>query len=94
MADRMTELTLGPPSGLVRDLTGPKVCSMADLIGGYLKLRSKRRLMVPVRIPGKVGRAYRAGGNLTLEGADVGRRTWEDFLSERLSPAARNLRSA
>jgi hypothetical protein len=38
---------------------------------------------MPVRIPGKAARAIRAGAILPLEPA-VGRRTWEDFLAERL----------
>ncbi|NUP18420.1 MAG: NAD-dependent epimerase/dehydratase family protein, partial [Streptomyces sp.] len=38
----------------------------------------------PVRIPGKAGKAYRAGANLTLEGAETGERTWEEFLAERV----------
>lgn len=44
--------------------------------------------MLPVRIPGKAGRAYRAGDNLALDGADHGARTWEDFLAERLGREA------
>jgi hypothetical protein len=78
------ELTLDKPAGLVPDLAGPKGYEMADLIRGYLRARGKRRLMLPVRMPGKAGRAYRAGENLSLERADVGKRTWEDFLTERL----------
>jgi uncharacterized protein YbjT (DUF2867 family) len=84
VAARLVELTLGKPAGLVPDLAGPKVYGMADLSRGYLRARGKRRLMMPVRMPGKAGRAYRAGENLSLEGAAVGERTWEDFLAERL----------
>ena len=84
VAARLVELTLGEPAGLVPDLAGPKVYGMADLIRGYLRARGKRRLMMPVRMPGKAGRAYRAGENLSLEGTAVGKRTWEDFLAERL----------
>jgi uncharacterized protein YbjT (DUF2867 family) len=84
VAARLVELTLDKPAGLVPDLAGPKVYEMADLLRGYLRTRGKRRLMMPVRIPGKAGRAYRAGENLSLEGAAVGKRTWEDFLAERV----------
>jgi uncharacterized protein YbjT (DUF2867 family) len=80
VAARLVELTLGKPAGLVPDLVGPKVYGMADLIRGYLRARGKRRLMMPVPLPGKAGRAYRAGENLSLEGAAVGQRTWEEFL--------------
>ena len=84
VAARLVELTLDKPAGLVPDLAGPRVYEMADLIRGYLRARGKRRLMLPVRMPGRAGRAYLAGQNLSLEGADVGKRTWEDFLIERL----------
>ncbi|MFF4406037.1 SDR family oxidoreductase [Streptomyces sp. NPDC001262] len=86
VASRLAELTLGRPAGLVPDLAGPKVYELGDLSRGYLQARGKHRLTLPVRVPGKVGRAYRAGENLTLEGASVGRRTWEDFLAERSAP--------
>jgi uncharacterized protein YbjT (DUF2867 family) len=81
VAARLVELALGKPAGLVPDLAGPKVYGMADLICGYLRARGKRRLMMPVRMPGKAGRAYRAGEYLSLQGAAVGERTWEDFLA-------------
>ncbi|MFD3917561.1 SDR family oxidoreductase [Streptomyces sp. NPDC058595] len=87
VADRLVELTLGEPAGRVADLAGPKVYGLGELCGGYLRARGKRRPTVPHRIPGKVGRAYRAGENLTLDGADLGRRTWEDFLAERVGGA-------
>jgi uncharacterized protein YbjT (DUF2867 family) len=82
VAARLVALALGEPAGLVRDLAGPKVYPMADLIRGYLRAMGKRRPLLPVRLPGKVGRAYREGENLSLEGT-VGQRTWEDFLAAR-----------
>ncbi|MEU1816405.1 NAD(P)H-binding protein [Streptomyces roseifaciens] len=87
VAARLVELVLGEPAGRVPDLTGPKLYGLAELAQGYLKARGKSRPKLPVRMPGKVGRAYRAGENLTLEGATVGERTWEDFLAERLGAA-------
>ncbi|UXY21058.1 NAD(P)H-binding protein [Streptomyces cynarae] len=83
VAARLVELTLGGPAGLVPDLTGPAVYDLADLLRTYLTARGKHRPMLPVRMPGKAGRAYRSGANLTLEGADKGTRTWEEFLAER-----------
>ena len=61
--------------------------TVPDLLRGYLRARRKRRLMVPVPIPGKAARAVRAGANLAPERA-VGRRTWEDFLAERVPSEA------
>ncbi|UOB10606.1 SDR family oxidoreductase [Streptomyces sp. HP-A2021] len=84
VAARLAELTLGAPSGLVPDLTGPHLYDLAALARPYLRRSGRRRPMLPVRIPGKAGRAYRAGANLTLEGAEEGKRTWEEFLAEKL----------
>jgi uncharacterized protein YbjT (DUF2867 family) len=93
VATRLVELTLGHPAGRVPDLAGPEVYGLGDLVGGYLQARGKRRAMMPVRMPGKAGRAYRAGLNLSLEGIDVGSRSWEEFLAERLA-GARDIRTA
>ncbi|TDC93352.1 NAD(P)H-binding protein [Actinomadura sp. 7K507] len=86
VAARIAGLALGEPSQRVPDLAGPKVYGLDELVRGYLEARGKRRPAMPVRIPGKTGRAYRAGDNLTLD-ADHGTRTWEDFLDERLGQA-------
>ncbi|WP_327719070.1 SDR family oxidoreductase [Streptomyces sp. NBC_00490] len=85
VAARLVELTLGEPQGLVPDIAGPKTYDIAELARPYLELRGKRtRLRMPVRIPGKAGKAYRAGANLTLRGAETGKRTWEEFLAGRV----------
>jgi uncharacterized protein YbjT (DUF2867 family) len=84
VAARLVELVLGEPAGLVPDIAGPKVYGLADLVGDYRESRGKRpRPKLPVRIPGKAGKAYRAGENLTLTGATVGQRTWEEFLTQQ-----------
>ncbi|MFI1104988.1 SDR family oxidoreductase [Streptomyces melanogenes] len=85
VAARLVELTLGGPQGLVADLAGPKVYGMGEVNRTYLQARGKHRLMMPVRVPGKAGKAYRAGVNLSLDHALVGTRTWEDFLAERVA---------
>jgi uncharacterized protein YbjT (DUF2867 family) len=84
VADRLVELALGTPSGLVPDLGGPRVYEMAELIGTYLHARGKHRLVVPIWTPGKAARVFRAGANLAPERA-VGGGTWEEALAERVS---------
>ncbi|MFE7415995.1 SDR family oxidoreductase [Rhodococcus sp. NPDC057529] len=80
VAARLVELTLGAPVGLVPDLPGPTVYGMGELARSYLQATGRHRLTMPVRMPGKAGRAYRDGVNLSLE-ATTGKRTWEDFLA-------------
>jgi uncharacterized protein YbjT (DUF2867 family) len=83
VATRLVELSLGKPSGLVPDIAGPRVYGVTELLRSYLRTSHRRRLIMPVRLPGKAARAFRAGANLAPEQA-IGHRTWEDFLAERL----------
>jgi uncharacterized protein YbjT (DUF2867 family) len=83
VATRLVELALGTPAGLVPDIAGPRVYGMPAMLREYLQATRKHRPMVPVRIPGKAARAFRAGANLAPDRA-VGRRTWEGFLAERV----------
>jgi uncharacterized protein YbjT (DUF2867 family) len=83
VAARLVELALSDPAGLVPDMAGPRAYEMAELLRGYLRASRKHRPLVPVRLPGKAARAVRAGANLAPDRA-VGRRTWEEFLEERV----------
>jgi uncharacterized protein YbjT (DUF2867 family) len=84
VADRLVELALAPPAGLVDDMGGPRTYPLAELIRGYLRAVHKHRAIVRVRPPGGAARALRDGANLAPDRA-VGRRTWEDFLAERVA---------
>jgi uncharacterized protein YbjT (DUF2867 family) len=88
VAARLVELALGAPAGLVPDMAGPRVYEMAALLRGYLRARRKHRPILPVWLPGRAARAFRAGANLAPDRA-VGRRTWEDFLADELGPSLR-----
>jgi uncharacterized protein YbjT (DUF2867 family) len=88
VADQLVELALGVPAGLVADLGGPRIYELVELVRGYLRATGKRRPILPVPLPGRAAHAYRAGANLAPDRA-VGRRTWEEFLAERVSPAAK-----
>lgn len=80
VAARLVELALGQPAGFVPDIAGPRVYPMKELVRGYLRAHGKHRLLMPVRLPGKAARAFRAGANLAPDHA-VGHQTWEDFLA-------------
>jgi uncharacterized protein YbjT (DUF2867 family) len=84
VADRLVELALGMPVGLVPAIAGPRGYDMAELVRGYLKAAGKHRAIVRVPVPGKAAAAIRGGANLAPERA-VGRRTWEEFLAARVS---------
>lgn len=89
VAARLAELALGTPAGLVPDMAGPKVYSMAELLRGYMQASQRHRPIIPVWLPGKAARAVRAGANLAPERA-VGLRTWEEFLADQVSSSSDN----
>ena len=80
VADRLVELAVSEPAGLVPDLAGPTAYPMSALVRSYLRACGVRRPILPVYLPGRAARALRHGANLALDHA-VGRRTWEDFLN-------------
>ncbi|WP_225847636.1 SDR family oxidoreductase [Streptomyces sp. HPF1205] len=80
VAARLTELALGEPAGLVPDMAGPRVVPFADLVRAYLRATGRRRLLLPLPLPGAGARAIRSGATVAPDHA-VGTRTWEDFLS-------------
>ncbi|WP_327305867.1 NAD(P)H-binding protein [Streptomyces sp. NBC_01298] len=84
VADRLVELALGEPAGRVPDFAGPTVYPAAGLARDWLRAAGKRRPVLPVRVPGRIGAAWRAG-HLTAPGHALGRRTWEQYLAERVA---------
>jgi hypothetical protein len=67
----------------VPDIAGPRVYDLKEIVRDYLRAAGRRRPILPMRLPGKAAKAYRAGANLAPDRA-VGTRTWEDFLAEHV----------
>lgn len=82
VADRMAELAQGAPAGRVPDMAGPEVRDARDLANATLRAAGLRRRLVPVRLPGGIGRSLRAGANLAPDRA-VGTGTFEEYLTAR-----------
>jgi hypothetical protein len=57
------------------------------LVREYLRANHRHRPIIPFWLPGKAARAGRDGANVGLDRA-VGRRTWEEFMAERVRPGA------
>ncbi|TXC97163.1 NAD(P)H-binding protein [Streptomyces sp. ISID311] len=87
VAERLVELTAGQPAGRVTDMGGPEVLNARDLVRTTLQAGGRRRLLVPLWLPGAGGAALRRGENLTPQHAD-GRRTYAEFLAARTGGAA------
>jgi uncharacterized protein YbjT (DUF2867 family) len=81
VAPRLAELTLGAPVGRVPDLAGPEVQEIGALVRAFDVARGRDRRQMPIRIPGAVGRAYRAGDNLADDTAVRAGTTWTEYLA-------------
>jgi uncharacterized protein YbjT (DUF2867 family) len=81
-ADRLVALAGAEPAGRAADLGGPQVRPMAELGTAWSAARGRRRRVLPVRLPGGIGRGFRAGGHLAPERAG-GRITFEEYLAGR-----------
>jgi uncharacterized protein YbjT (DUF2867 family) len=84
VAARLAELVVGAPAGRVPDLGGPQVRGAGELARAYLAATGQRRPLWPIRLPGRVFGAYRAGGHLAPDHA-TGTITFEQYLAGRLS---------
>lgn len=87
VAARLVEIALGAPRGRASDMGGPAVLTFEQAICQYLAARETRRAVLPLPLPGL--RAIRDGGLLVsgteaARGGSMGRRTWQDFLLERV----------
>lgn len=80
----LSSLALGEPGGRVPDLAGPEVRAVEDLARSYLAAVGKRRPILSVPLPGRVCRAYRAGGHLA-PGRAIGTIGFDQYLGEQLA---------
>lgn len=73
VAGRLAELVAAGPSGRARDIGGPEIVGVADVIRKMPTIGGKDRRVFSVRIPGKLGKAFKDGLNLLdEEGEAVG----------------------
>lgn len=91
VAARLAEIALGAPAGWVPDAVGPEVLDVPALVAAYRRAHGARprRVTLPVRLPGAVGRAYRAGDNLAGPDARRGGRTWAEYLAAEAAAPVR-----
>ncbi|MEU8371578.1 NAD(P)H-binding protein [Micromonospora sp. NPDC048894] len=81
VAARLAELLATGPLAGVQEYGGPQVLRFDDAVRAWRVARGSRRPLLPVRLPGRLGRELRAGG-LTTSAVPTGRRTWADHLAD------------
>ncbi|MBN9630509.1 MAG: 3-beta hydroxysteroid dehydrogenase [Actinobacteria bacterium] len=78
---RLAELAIAAPSGLSRDLAGPRLEDMPTLVRRYLAAIGRPARVLAVPLPGRWGRALRDGTLLPGPGAQLGTITFDAWLA-------------
>ena len=82
VAGRLVELAGAEPARRVLEFGGPTVRGMDELARAWLRAAGRRRPVLPLRLPGGLAAAVRAGGLTAPEHAS-GVRTFENYLAAR-----------
>lgn len=82
VAAALADLVAAAPQGRVPDLAGPEPAEMTALVRRYLAATGRRKLVVPITVPGRAGRAMRNGGALPAEPGPRGAQTFDAWLAE------------
>jgi uncharacterized protein YbjT (DUF2867 family) len=82
VARALVDLALGDPVGMAPELAGPEVFRMPDLVRRVLRHRGSRKLVVPLWLPGKLGKAMAGGGNLPTGTYQQGKLTFAEWLAQ------------
>jgi uncharacterized protein YbjT (DUF2867 family) len=92
VGEALAEIAVGEPSGRLPDMAGPQEEQLADLAKQVQRLRTTRRLLVPIKLPGKVGKMMVDGGLLPEGDGPRGKETFAQYLQALAqSPAEASL---
>ncbi|MFI6594649.1 SDR family oxidoreductase [Nonomuraea sp. NPDC050536] len=70
----------GGPLGGITEYGGPEVIGAGELLETWLRARGRSGRVLRIRIPGRLGRAFRAG-HLTTRARPTGKITWREYLT-------------
>lgn len=70
-------------SSQVEELGGPQVLTSSEALDAWLLARGVRRPVLPARLPGKLGHAFRSG-YLVTSAQPTGKIPWGDYLQKNL----------
>jgi uncharacterized protein YbjT (DUF2867 family) len=83
VAAHLVDLVEDSPRGVTQPMAGPEPLGMADMVRQVLAARGERRLVVPLRLPGRTGAAMAGGELVPGEAFVAGRTTFGEHLAER-----------
>jgi uncharacterized protein YbjT (DUF2867 family) len=82
VATRLVELAGRPGGRFVPPIAGPREWRMEDMAKRIARARGDRKILIPVRLPGRAGRAMTGGALLPHGPFTEASRTFEDHLAD------------
>jgi uncharacterized protein YbjT (DUF2867 family) len=83
VAAHLADLAHGQPLGMAPELAGPEQLEMPDMIRRLSRARHGRRPVVPIGIPGKVGKQFTGGALLPAGPGPRGTITFSSWLEDQ-----------
>jgi uncharacterized protein YbjT (DUF2867 family) len=87
VAAALVALATGPAVGPAPELAGPREEELVDMVRQLKRVRHGHRPVVPLTLPGQVGRSMTGGALLPTEPGPRGRQTFADWLHSDATPA-------
>jgi uncharacterized protein YbjT (DUF2867 family) len=81
VAEALARISRDSPAGLAPDMAGPHTEYMPDMVRRVAKARGMRRIVVPVWLPGPVGKAMTDGSLLPSADGPRGTQTFSQWLA-------------
>lgn len=85
IAPELLRVLLEEPSVERIEFAGPERLGLDQALTEWTEATNRRRRILHLRIPGKLGRAFRSGA-LTTRNGNRGLRTWKDYLEAKYNP--------
>jgi uncharacterized protein YbjT (DUF2867 family) len=81
-AERLVRAAEQGPGGRLPDFGGPEVLTLGELARAWKAARGVHKPILPLRIPGALAAAFRAGKNTLHDGGERGTVRWQDWLRD------------
>jgi len=81
VAERLVALVEAGPAGRARDLAGPEVLRMTAMVRRYARATGRGGVVLPVPMPGRLGRVFRDGSLTAGPDADLGVQTFARWIT-------------
>ncbi|WP_329044512.1 SDR family oxidoreductase [Streptomyces sp. NBC_01422] len=82
VAAALVRTVLGPAAGMAPELAGPEKRHMTAMVRQLKSATGRRKVILPVRAPGSVGRRMAGGGLLPRGKGPRGKQTFDEWVDE------------